>query len=379
MMILMLALAELPFGNWVRLWAPLAIFVLTVAIGYVAKRTVVAMLRRWQEGSASKAPAAIIQSLQGTFMLWVLILAVALALQNADFLSGKWRTAGTRILAGLLIFSLTLVAMRLVGNLIRFYGPGVAEVLPVTTLTRTLAQIAIAILGLVILLNQLGLQIAPILTALGVGGLAVALALQDTLGNLFAGFYIAVAGQIRVGDYIRLDSGQEGYVTDINWRNTSIRALANNLIIVPNSKLSQAIVTNFHFPEKRMSIGVNVPVDYGSDPDYIEGLLMEEAAAAAKEVPGLLAEPGPSVRLIPGFADSALIFSVNLHVAEFVDQYPVQHELRKRILRRFHKEGIEIPYPGRTVYLREAPPAGDSASRPDEAVARPEKPGGKNR
>ena len=75
-----------------------------------------------------------------------------------------------------------------------------------------------------IILNQLHVSIAPILTALGVGGLAVALALQDTLSNLFAGFYVAVAGQVRLGDYIvKLDTGEEGYVTDISWRTTTIR------------------------------------------------------------------------------------------------------------------------------------------------------------
>ncbi len=99
-----------------------------------------------------------------------------------------------------------------------------------------------------ILLNLLGVSITPILTALGVGGIAVALALQDTLANLFAGFYVSLAGQLRVGDYIKLDSGGEGYITDITWRSTTIRALQNNLIIVPNAKLAQAIVANYHLP-----------------------------------------------------------------------------------------------------------------------------------
>ena len=125
-------------------------------------------------------------------MLWVLILAVSLAIDAAN-LTGelwwhRWLSVGLLVLW---IGSLTYVAMRLAANLIKLYGHGVAEVLPVTTLTQTLVQIAIAILGVMILLNQLGQSITPILTALGVGGLAVALALQDTLSNLFAGLYIA--------------------------------------------------------------------------------------------------------------------------------------------------------------------------------------------
>jgi small-conductance mechanosensitive channel len=209
------------------------------------------------------------------------------------------------------------------------------------------------LVGALLLLHQFGVSVTPILTAFGVGGLAVALALQDTLANLFAGLYVSVAGQVRLGDYIKLNTGEEGYVTDISWRSTAIRALGNNLIIVPNAKLAQAVVTNYSLPERRMALGIPVGVSYASDPDQVERVLLEEAQNAMGAVPGLLAEPAPSVRFIPGFGDSTLNFTLNCQVAEFVDQYLVQHELRKRILKRFQSEGIEMPYPTRTVYMRE--------------------------
>ena len=209
------------------------------------------------------------------------------------------------------------------------------------------------LVGILILLRHFGVSITPILTAFGVGGLAVALALQDTLSNLFAGFYISIAGQVRLGDYIKLNTGEEGYVTDISWRSTTIRALANNMIIIPNAKLAQAIVTNYYLPERRMSLIIPVSASYDSDPDHVERLLLEEVESAAGTIAGLLAEPAPMVRLIPGFGDSALNFSLICQVAEFVDQFAVQHELRKRIWKRFRTEKIEMPYPTRTVYLRE--------------------------
>jgi small-conductance mechanosensitive channel len=208
-------------------------------------------------------------------------------------------------------------------------------------------------IGGLILLNTLGISITPILTALGVGGLAVALALQDTLSNLFAGFYISLAGQVRLGDYIKLDTGEEGYVADISWRSTTMRALPNNLIVVPNARLGQAIVTNYHLPEKRMSLLIPVGVSYDSDPDVVERILIEEAVSGAAQIPGLLADPAPFVRFIPGFGDSSLDFTLICQVAEFVDQYLVQHELRKRIFNRFRKEGIEIPFPIRTLYFKD--------------------------
>jgi small-conductance mechanosensitive channel len=340
--------------NWMAWTMPLTVFSVTLAVGYAAKRALAAALRRWQSGSASQTPALLTQTLESTFMMWALVLALSLAIHAAGLAGWHWwRDWLSRLLLVLWILSFTYVAMRLAGNLIRIYGPNVAEVRPVTTLTQTLIQIAIAILGLLILLNQLGYSITPILTALGVGGLAVALALQDTLGNLFAGFYIAVAGQIRVGDYIRLNTGEEGYVTDITWRTTAIRALANNLIMIPNSKLAQAVVTNFHLPEKRMSLVIQVGVSYASDPDHVERVMVEEARMAAGEVPGLLAEPEPLTRFNPGFGDHSLNFSLIVQVAEFVDQFAVQSALRKRLLRRFREERIEIPFPTRTVHVRE--------------------------
>jgi small-conductance mechanosensitive channel len=150
-----------------------------------------------------------------------------------------------------------------------------------------------------------------------------------------------------------LDSGEEGYVTDISWRSTAIRALQNNLIIIPNAKLAHAIVTNYHLPEKRMSLLIPISVSYDNDPAEVERILVEEAVKGTKEIPGLLAEPAPFVRFIPGFGDSSLDFTLICQVTEFVDQYLAQHELRKRIFCRFRESGIEIPFPHRTVYLKE--------------------------
>jgi small-conductance mechanosensitive channel len=158
---------------------------------------------------------------------------------------------------------------------------------------------------------------------------------------------------VRVGDFIRLETGQEGYVDDITWRTTRIRMLPNNMVVIPNSKLAQSIVTNYYLPEKRMSLLVSIGVSYSSDPEKVERILVEEAKKAAANIPGLLAEPEPFVRFIPGFGDSSLDFTLICQVAEFVDQYLAQHELRKRIFKRFNEEGIEIPFPHRTVYLRE--------------------------
>lgn len=336
--------------DWMKLIVPLTVLLTTLVVGYAVKRLLSRLLRAWSEHTKSQATALVTRAMLGPFMIWVLILAIHLAMESSA-LPERAIQWSARILLILWSLSFTIIATRLAGELIRHYGRDAQGELPVTTLTQNLAQLAVVILGLMVLLNQLGIQVTAILTALGVGGLAVALALQDTLSNLFAGFYVAVAKQVRLGDYIRLNTGEEGYVSDITWRSTSIRALSNNMIIVPNSKLGQAVVTNYYLPDKRMAISLQVGVTYDTDPDRVEEVLLDEVRQAIGVVPGLLAEPAPGVAFDPGFGESSLGFTLNCHVEEFVDQFRVRHELRKRILRRLRRERIDMPYPTRTVHL----------------------------
>jgi small-conductance mechanosensitive channel len=129
--------------------------------------------------------------------------------------------------------------------------------------------------------------------------------------------------------------------------------LPNNVVVIPNSKLAQSVVTNYYLPEKRMSLLIPVSVSYSADIEQVEQILVEEAKKGATDIPGLLADPAPFVRFIPGFGDSSLDFTLICQVAEFTDQYLAQHELRKRIFKRFKEEGIEIPFPQRTVHIRQ--------------------------
>jgi small-conductance mechanosensitive channel len=212
-----------------------------------------------------------------------------------------------------------------------------------------------------VVLNGVGLSITPMLTALGVGGLAVALALQEPLANFFAGLFITLAGQIRVGDYVKLDSGQEGYVLDFSWRSTRLRMLANNLVIVPNAKLAQAIVVNHHLPSADLAVLVEVGVDYASDLRRVERVVMGVGREVMAEVAGGVAEFEPFIRYHT-FADSSINFTVILRAKEFVDQYLIKHEFVKRLHTRFNDEGIVIPFPIRTIAHRRELTEADGAA-----------------
>jgi small-conductance mechanosensitive channel len=336
--------------NPMQLVVPLAIFAATFGICWLIRNLVFRAVHVWLRRSSSRLGLITEEALRGPTWIWILILSIHVAIQSSS-LPPKWVELAPTILVDLWVVSLTLMCMRITRNLVRLYGSQVPGALPVTTLTQNLAQGVVLVLGSLVILAPFVRRLAPVLTALGVGGLAVALALQDTLSNLFAGFYVAVAGHVRLGDYIKLNSGEEGFVKDIGWRSTSLRSSNHNLVIIPNAKLAQAMVTNYYLPDPHLSSSVQVPVTFDSDPEHVERVLLEMVQQAAAEVPGLLHEPAPTVLLEPGFGDYGLLFSVNFQVADFTRQGPVRHELRKRIWKRFHEEHIEIPIPAKTLPL----------------------------
>src|SRR5262249_15688498 len=157
-----------------------------------------------------------------------------------------------------------------------------------------------------------------------------------------------------IGDYIKLETGQDGYVDDIGWRSTTLRTLMNNLVVIPNNKIAQSIVTNFSLPERPIGCPLQIGVAYDSDPSQVERVLGEVASAAAGMVHGMLQEPAPFVRFHPGFGDFSLDFTLTVWVGDYADQIPVLAEIRKRILRRFDDEGILMPSQPRAFELRRA-------------------------
>lgn len=326
---------------------------LAIFFGLVILRSIIfRLLHRWAERTETKFDDIIIKSVKFPSLFWCLTIALYIGISISS-LPEKYLVYITKVIYAVLIFSITLASANLSGKIFRNYLQNSQLPIPTTGLFYGILKGVILVIGILVMLSVFGISITPLITALGVGGLAVALALQDTLANLFAGLHILVEKSIRVGDFIKLETGQEGYVEDITWRTTRIRMLANNIVVIPNSKLSQSIVTNYYLPEKRLAVLIPISVSYSSDPDKIEEVLLDVANNAIGDIQGLLAEPAPAVRFIPGFGQSSLDFTLICHVNEFPTQFIVQHELRKRIFMRFQKEGIEIPFPQTVVHIKQ--------------------------
>jgi small-conductance mechanosensitive channel len=270
-------------------------------------------------------------------------------------LSGHARTITSHVIAAATVLVVTVLVARLAGALVSRHVDRSASIFASITRGVVLA------VGALVALSTYGLSITPLLTAFGVGGLAVALALQDTLANLFAGIHLLASKKVQTGDYVKLDSGEEGYITDINWRNTSIRQVANIHTIVPNSHLAQAVLTNYYRPERETSHVVQVGVSYDSDLAHVERVTIDVARQVQLQVPGAVRTHDPVVRFHT-FNDSSIDFSVVLRLQEITDQYVVRHELIKRLKARYDAEGIVIPFPIRTVVLPDAPGSTEGAN-----------------
>ena len=321
------------------------ILVLSVILGLLVERLFASKLHKLAKKTAVEWDDILVEALKGFIVLWFFLTGLAVVLKLAPLAPEPTKII-QRAIVILGILSGVLFFTRLARKAIYVYVDRIVEV--PTSIFKNFATVVIYLLGFLIALDYLGLSIAPLITALGVGGLAVALALQDTLSNLFSGLNILMTRKIRPGDFVRLDTGEEGVVTDITWRNTTIRALENNLVIVPNSKLGAAIVTNTHLPDKEMGLYLPVAVAFDNDLARVERVSLE----VAREV---LADPE---RIVPGFepvirysafTEFGVQFWVILRVREFREQYPVKHAFFKRLHERYRQEGIRFAVPARVV------------------------------
>ena len=199
-----------------------------------------------------------------------------------------------------------------------------------------------------ILLDSFGVSITPLLASLGIGSLAVALALQPTLENFFSGIQIVMDKPVKVGQFVKLDSGEEGYIYKVGWRSTWIRMLPNNVVVIPNKVLVNSKVLNYYYPEQEMAVLVQVGVHYESDLKKVERVTCEVAKEVMKEVQGGVPGFDPFIRYHT-FNDFSIDFTVILRAEEFVANYLVKHEFIKRLHERYAKEGIVIPYPIRAI------------------------------
>jgi small-conductance mechanosensitive channel len=322
-----------------------------IAIGVIVQRVLLGRLKKYALKTPWRGDEILIHALDRWVLFWFILASIYGATLYLPYpLPPPYLNLIRKILLIVGIFSITIVSSKIADGFVNLLQKKIQEIIPSSTFLSNLTKLFIYLLGGLLILTSLGISVTPILAGLGISGLAVALALQDTLSNFFAGVNLILSKKIRPGDYIQLGTGEEGYVTDIQWRYTVLKEHSNNLVIIPNSKIAQAVVRNFHLPDPTFFIPVEVGVSYESDLEKVEKVTLEVARETLKEIYGEKIEFQPLVRFHT-FSDSSILLRVVLFGKNYEDQRLIKHTFIKRLHKRYREEGIEIPYPQRTIHM----------------------------
>lgn len=312
-----------------------------VVVGLVLEKVVLVRLQTWAQGTKWQGDDLIVNALRGMPFLWCALAGVWGAAWYAEWNPAELAVmhTGFRVV---LILSLAWTASNVAVGAVKISTHKVAGVLPSTSMIVNLTRVVVWAIALLMVLQSLGISVTPILTALGVGGLAVALALQETLSGVFAGLHVLVSQQIRPGDWIRLEGAEEGFVVDIGWRNTTLRTGPNNIVVIPNAKLTSAIVTNYSLPDEEIAVSVGGTVAYGTDLQNAERLALEVARETVKKTAGGVPAVDPVMRF-QSFGERGVDFVVVIRCRSVMDQPLLKHELIKALQARYRVAGIEMP------------------------------------
>ncbi len=309
-------------------------------------------LRQWcihvlkSNAISESSPAALLaRALKTPSLLWCFAAALDLAAHMGDF--SEQHLSWIRLsIAAFLIISLTLVVASAAIQILANYGRD--ENLPIATagMSRALIRVFVFGAGTVALLRAFGMDVTPMLTALGVGGLAVALALKDTLENFFAGLHIMVETPISVGDYIRISQEEEGTVTDIGWRTTRLLTTGNSTVVIPNSKITSGTLLNFNHPSQLTAVFIPICVSARSDHNAVRKLALEAALATD----GVLKEPMPMVLADPGLTPTHLELKLVIWCEKRLGSGLTKSAVTFQVLDRIKAAGIEpasAPFPAK--------------------------------
>ena len=356
---------ELAESTLFRGIAAAAVLIIFILLALISRLLIRFFLKRIRRRDDPGIPEIILESMRGPFGFFLVSTGLlvgyllAIGIENPILAQlSDTKDLAIKIWKVSVILTATFTVAHVVDRLIDWYLLNIAEstetkiddtLLP--TLRRVL-PITIYAVGALVAIDSVGVSISPILAGLGIGGLAVALAVQPTLSNFFAGTYVVTEGELKEGDFIELEGGPSGYVEDVGWRSTKIRSRFNNLVIIPNSRMAESIVTNYFSPTPAMNVIVTCGVSYDANLEDVERFSVEEAQAVINDSDQAIKDVEPFFGF-SNFGDSNIDFFVFLQAIDRTGTFTLKSELIKRIHARFNVEGIEINYPVRKIVYSE--------------------------
>ncbi|TVZ41730.1 mechanosensitive ion channel-like protein [Alteromonadaceae bacterium 2753L.S.0a.02] len=336
-----------------------ATVLLSTIVMYLIKRFLLARVKRLVATTSLHIDTLLLESLQAPLNILILLVNLLLFerllnhfhITNADL--SRFSSMSAQLL---LVLAIVLFVDRFSNGALTTYTTKSEALRSSSGIIKGIVRGLVIGIGALVLLGTLGISITPIIASLGITSLAVALALQPTLENFFSGVQLVVDKPIRVGDYIELDSGEQGFVERIGWRSTWIKMLPNNVVIMPNSVLSQSKIINYYYPQKELSVPVEVGVHYSSDLEHVERVTLEVAREILRSHKWGVPDYETFV-VFHTFDSSSINFTVMLRAQEYFNRFFIKSEFIKALHKRYAKEGIVIPYPIRAINTDQENPA----------------------
>ncbi len=335
----------------IKIITPILIIGTSFVLGFIFEKRILKNLKKIARKNNWKYDDIIVDSFQGIGLVWLILGGVFLSLPTLS-LPPAAITFVEKFLLATFLASATLFTSRLFVELLKVFTTKEDGISPLTSLFEFLTKIVIYSLGTLIILQSIGIKITPLLTALGVGGVSVGLALQTTLSNLMSGVNIIMSGKVKPGDYITLSSGEKGYVIDVELKYTVLQEITENLLVIPNSKIISGSFKNFSLPEKQIVIPINIGVSYDSDLEEVEKITLEVAREMIKIINNQETNFQPFIRY-QNFDYFSINFTVYIQIfeTEFFEHLKVKHIFLKKLHKKYQEVGIKIPFPLTSGYV----------------------------
>ncbi|MCJ7569397.1 MAG: mechanosensitive ion channel family protein [Anaerolineales bacterium] len=346
---------SLSVEQWGQIGISALIVLVTVFLGrWLIRFLLQRVFRAFVKRTETTLDDAIIQALLPSMYMLAIVIALDVGVDRLDFIPGAWQARLGDVFYVSYFLIVFIALWRIIVFVTKWYGLEIAsktetkldeKMIP---LFIRVAQIALVLIALVMLLGHFDVDASGLVATLGVGSLAVALAAKETLEDTLAGFVIMIDRPFRIGDRIEIqDLDTWGDVVDIGLRSSRIRTRDNRMVIVPNSIIGKSLIVNYSYPDTQYRIQIHIGVEYGTEIEFAR----ETIISAVEGVEGVL--PDKSVEaLFLEFGDSALIFRVRWWLESYVDTRRMFDQVNSAIYRALNDQGIGIPNPQLDVHHR---------------------------
>lgn len=342
----------LGFDTGLSWWVAFPLFILVWGgLTYVLIKLLNRHFRRMAAATGHRTIDLVVASQQGTLVTLFMLLGAKIVLDSR--ILENLRPYSSFALTTLVVLTAVFAAIRAATTVLTEMATVKVTFRPLVGPTGFVIKLFVLVVGTILWMEALRIPITSVVMALGIGGLAAGLALQDTLANLFAGIWTIVHRHVRVGDYVRMSTGEEGFVESIGWRNTNLLTRQNNLLVVPNRRLAESSVTNYSLPYGQTLADVDIPVGTDTVPERVHMILKEESRGVA----GVMTDKEPLIRLTR-LDPAGLHYRLTVAIESVLDREAIESELRERILLRMRKEGVS-PWADREEGDAAAKPGGD--------------------